>query len=58
MTLDDINFHSERARIELERARAADNAAAAHSHELLSLLHTERMRVLSETVQMTIPIRS
>jgi hypothetical protein len=45
---DDIQFHSDRAMAELDRALGASSAAAARAHFHLSALHLEKMRVLAD----------
>ena len=45
---DDIQFHSERARAELELAGSAASASAARAHRGLSALHLDRMKSLDE----------
>ncbi|QAY77215.1 hypothetical protein [Sphingosinicella sp. BN140058] len=46
---DEISFHSQRARIELDLAARAGCARAAQAHFGLSQLHLDRMRDLAET---------
>ena len=45
---DDIQFHSERARAELELAGSAVSASAAKAHRGLSALHLDRLKNLGE----------
>jgi hypothetical protein len=47
MSKEDIQFHSDRARVELDRARDASSSAAAQAHIHLSALHLAKMRTLS-----------
>jgi hypothetical protein len=42
----DFEFHSERAKAELDLARRAETAAAAQAHLRLSQLHAEKLRGL------------
>ena len=45
---DEIQFHSDRAMAELDRALGAASMAAAQAHFQLSALHLEKMRDLSD----------
>jgi hypothetical protein len=55
---DDIQFHSERAMAELDRALSASSAAAAQAHFSLSALHLQRMQAVGEPVPPLGPIRA
>jgi hypothetical protein len=46
--VDEIQFHSDRAKAELELARSASSPAAARPHFALAELHGEKLRALGE----------
>jgi hypothetical protein len=50
---DDINFHSERAMAELDRALEARCVTASQAHFQLSSLHLDRMRNLKASSHAT-----
>jgi hypothetical protein len=47
---DDIRFHSERAKAELDLADRAASAHVAKAHRDLAALHLDRMRSLNEAL--------
>lgn len=48
MRREDIEYHAERARAELDRANKATGQAAANAHMRLSSLHMERLQRADE----------
>jgi hypothetical protein len=52
---EDIDFHSERAMAELDRALSASCIQAAQAHFGLSALHLDRMQSLKDELASVIP---
>ncbi len=52
---EDIDFHSERAMAELDRALGANCIQAAQAHFGLSALHLDRMQSLKDELANVIP---
>jgi hypothetical protein len=53
---DDINYHSDRARKELDLGLTARGSAASSAHMRLASLHMQRVRELSAPSMMQAPL--
>lgn len=49
MRQEDREYHVERARAELDRARSAKDGSAASAHMQLSFLHMKRLQLADES---------
>jgi hypothetical protein len=54
---DEIDVHTERALVEIDRARSAATLAAARAHLSLSELHFDKVRELSEAPEIRPALR-